>query len=144
MTDSTERLNALLRGEISAVETYNQVLDRTESSALINTLLTCQNDHLQRVEILKSRIVQLGGTPTEASGIWGAFAKLIQGGAAVFGDKAAIDVLEEGEDHGLESYKNEMPKLDSEDLRLVETQLLPAQEQTHRVIRDLKHSMFAA
>ncbi|MFX5964688.1 hypothetical protein ABTE57_19190, partial [Acinetobacter baumannii] len=69
--------------------------------------------------------------------------RLLEGGATAFGEKVAIDMLEEGEDHGLDSYKNELPKLDQDDAQLVETQLLPAQEVTHRAIRDLKHSFQA-
>ena len=144
MADSLDRLNALLRGEISAVETYSQVIERAFSEKLKASLLNCQIDHVQRVKLLKDRIIEHGGIPAEDSGVWGAFAKLMQGGASVFGVKAAIDILEEGEDHGLESYRNEMPRLDEADYMLVETQLLPAQEVTHRVIRDLKHELFAA
>ncbi len=144
MADSLDRLNALLRGEISAVETYSQVIERAFSEKLKTSLLSCQIDHVKRVKLLKNRIVELGGVPAEDSGVWGAFAKMVEGGASVFGEKAAIDMLEEGEDHGLESYRNEMPKLDEADYRLVETQLLPAQEVTHRIIRDLKHEVFAA
>jgi demethoxyubiquinone hydroxylase (CLK1/Coq7/Cat5 family) len=144
MADSLDRLNALLRGEISAVETYSQVIERAFSEELKTSLLNCQIDHVKRVKILKNRIIALGGTPSEDSGIWGAFAKMVEGGASVFGEKAAIDILEEGEDHGLESYRSEIPKLDEADCMLVETQLLPAQEVTHRIIRDLKHQLFAA
>jgi hypothetical protein len=144
MADSTDRLNALLRGEISAVETYSQVIERAFSEKLKTSLLNCQIDHVKRVKLLKNRIIELGGTPAEDSGMWGAFAKMVEGGASVFGEKAAIDILEEGEDHGLESYRTQMPKLDEADYMLVETQLLPAQEVTHRIIRDLKHEVFAA
>jgi bacterioferritin (cytochrome b1) len=144
MADSLDRLNALLRGEISAVETYSQVIERAFSEELKTSLLNCQIDHVKRVKILKNRIIALGGTPSEDSGMWGAFAKMVEGGASVFGEKAAIDILEEGEDHGLESYRSEIPKLDEADCMLVETQLLPAQEVTHRIIRDLKHQLFAA
>ena len=144
MADSIDRLNGFLRGEISAVETYNQVMDRAECDSMKKTLAICQVDHAKRVQLLKNRIEELGGVPAEDSGIWGAVARLLEGGAAVFGQKAAIDMLEEGEDHGIETYRSEMFKLDPENLRLVETQLLPAQEQTHRAIRDLKHEAFAA
>lgn len=144
MAESHERLNALLRGEMSAVETYGQVIEKAETEKLKSALLECQIDHVKRVKLLKNRITELGGIPAEDSGAWGTFARLVEGSAAVFGERAAIDVLEEGEEHGLESYRNEMPKLDEADFRLVETQLLPAQEVTHRIVRDLKHAIFAA
>ena len=138
MTDSIDRLNGLLRGEISAVETYNQVMEKSDCDSMRETLELCQVDHAKRVQILKGRIEQLGGVPAEGSGVWGTMARLFEAGAAAFGLRAALDMLEEGEDHGIETYRTQMFKLDPDELRLVETQLLPSQEQTHRVIRDLK------
>ncbi|HEY9684892.1 MAG TPA: DUF2383 domain-containing protein [Oculatellaceae cyanobacterium] len=138
MSDSIDRLNGFLRGEISAVETYNQVMEKSDCASLRETLAICQVDHAKRVQILKNRIEELGGVPAESSGIWGAVARLFEAGAAAFGVRAALDMLEEGEDHGIESYRSQMFKLEPDDLRLVETQLLPSQELTHRAIRDLK------
>ncbi len=143
MIESIDRLNALLRGEMSAVETYDQAIRKASCDKLSATLCQCRLDHAKRVELLTSRILELGGEPSKDSGIWGAFARLMEGGAVAFGDKAAVDILEEGEDHGLEAYRHEMSQLDGTLLQLVETQLMPAQEQTHRVLRDLKHSMAA-
>jgi demethoxyubiquinone hydroxylase (CLK1/Coq7/Cat5 family) len=138
MPDSIDRLNGFLRGEISAVETYNQVLEKTECSNERETLALCQVDHAKRVQILKNRIESLGGVPAENSGVWGAMARLLEAGAAAIGTKVALDMLEEGEDHGIETYRSQMYKLDPDNLSLVETQLLPSQEQTHRAIRDLR------
>jgi len=39
----------------------------------------------------------------ESSGVWGAFAKLAEKGAEMFGAKAAIDVLEEGDAYAARS-----------------------------------------
>ena len=54
--------------------------------------------------MLRDAIVACGGTPAEGSGAWGTFAKVVEGGAKVFGEKAAVAALEEGEDHGLADY----------------------------------------
>ena len=140
-SDVVDQLNSFLRGELSAVETYRQALERLTSSQASTQLRECLTSHQQRVSLLRSRIQLLGGQPSEDSGAWGAFAKMIEGGAAVFGEKAAIAALEEGEDHGLKDYKADLDKLDSESRRLVESQLLPAQQQTHRALSNLKHTM---
>jgi hypothetical protein len=90
--------------------------------------------------VLKRRVQALGGAPDADSGVWGMFAKLVQGGADVLGERAAIAALEEGEDHGRDDYKRDVNKLDGESRRIVETQILPEQERTHRTLSTLKHT----
>ena len=75
------------------------------------------------------------------SGSWGAFARLVEGGAKTFGEKAAVAALEEGEDHGLKLYRDDLTKLDPASRQLVETDLLPAQERTHQSLSTLKHTL---
>lgn len=99
---SVDQLNSFLRGEMSAVETYQQAIDKLEpSSTSRDQLLVNLKSHQDRVMMLRDAITELGGTPAEGSGPWGAFAKVVEGGAKAFGDKAAVAALEEGEDHGL-------------------------------------------
>lgn len=140
-THSVDTLNELLRGEISAVETYRQALEKLSSSTVRAELEDCRRSHELRVQKLREQVVRMGGQPDDKSGAWGAFAKLVAGGAKVFGEKAAIAALEEGEDHGLRLYKGDMDKLDPVSRMLVETDVLPAQERTHRSLSTLKHAM---
>lgn len=145
MTSDNEKvvdtLNTFLRGEISAVETYRQALQKLNHSASRTQLMDCHLSHEHRVARLRAQVEKLGGQPSDDSGAWGAFAKLIEGGAKILGEKAAISALEEGEDHGLKLYRDELDKLDQESRRLVETDLLPAQERTHRTMSSIKHAM---
>jgi demethoxyubiquinone hydroxylase (CLK1/Coq7/Cat5 family) len=145
MTTDTQQtvdtLNSFLRGEISAVETYRQALERLNHSTSRSQLLDCHLSHEQRIEKLRAQVARLGGQPSDNSGPWGAFAKLVEGGAKIFGEKAAISALEEGEDHGLKLYRDEISKLDQDSRRLVETELLPAQERTHRTMSSIKHAL---
>ncbi len=140
-TEQVNQLNSFLRGEISAVETYRQALNKVDDMRAKTELEQCHMSHQRRVDLLKARIVQLGGEPAQSSGPWGAFAKAAEGTATVFGEKAAIDVLEEGEDHGLKDYQTGLPDLDPGSRALVERELLPAQEQTHRMVSSLKHTL---
>jgi hypothetical protein len=39
--------------------------------------------------MLRSQILRLGGQCDDSSGAWGSFAKLVEGGAKLFGEKAA-------------------------------------------------------
>src|SRR5712671_6360197 len=95
---SVDVLNSFLRGEISAVETYRQALDKIERGPMHAALVECMHSHEGRVRLLTDRIRSIGGDPAKASGPWGAFAKLVEGSAKAFGEKAALSALEEGED----------------------------------------------
>ncbi len=133
-TDVIGSFNSFLRGELSAVETYRQALDKVKETPMRSTLEEALTSHKDRVKELRAKIIELGGTPSDSSGAWGAFAKTIEGGAKAFGVKAAIAALEEGEDHGLADYKRDLEKLDGEARIFVQTKLLPAQESSHRLV----------
>ena len=137
-----DHLNSFLRGEISAVETYGQAIEKLETTPGVSaTLENCRASHAQRVRILRDEILRLGGEPAEGSGPWGAFAKLVEGGAKVFGAQAAIAALEEGEDHGRDDYEAELDELSPEVRRLVESELLPDQLRTHDALSALEKSL---
>lgn len=138
VSQSIETLNSFLRGELSAVETYRQAIDRLSDHPLRQQLQECQRSHQMRVETLNHWIRQLGGEPAESSGIWGAFARLVEGSAKIFGDKAALAALEEGEDHGRNDYWRDLDKLDLESRRFIEYQILPEQERTHSMLSSYK------
>jgi hypothetical protein len=137
-TKSVDILNSFLRGEISAVETYGQVIEKLKD-APIPKLAENQACHSKRVAALRSRVLALGGTPAESSGVWGSLAKLYEGGAKVFGRDAAVAAIEEGEDRGLADYRKSYPDLDAISQDMLRNDLLPAQLRTHAVARDIKH-----
>jgi demethoxyubiquinone hydroxylase (CLK1/Coq7/Cat5 family) len=136
--DTVDALNSFLRGEISAVETYRQAIDKLHDKAEASTLNECLRSHQERVSLLESEIQRRGGKPAQGSGPWGAFAKLLEGGAKLFGVKAAIAALEEGEDHGRDDYKRDAPKLEPDARAFVQQQLMPEQLRTHQAMSTLK------
>jgi uncharacterized protein (TIGR02284 family) len=131
--------STLLRGELSAVETYRQAIEKLGDSPYRQDLEECLRSHLQRVSELRTQILSLGGKPPDGSGAWGALVKLLEGGAKLFGVKAAIAVLEEGEDHGLKEYREALRHLDPA-IRPILERLYADQERTHAVMSRLKHS----
>lgn len=135
---SIDTLNSFLRGEISAVETYRQAIEKLSDHPLRLQLKECQQSHQRRVDALQQWVRQLGGTPSESSGVWGAFAKAFEGSAKVFGVKAAVAALEEGEDHGRDDYRRDLDQLDTESRRFIENQILPEQERTHSLLSSYK------
>jgi hypothetical protein len=66
---------------------------------------------------------------------------LVEGGAKVFGEKAAIAALEEGEDHGRDDYQRDVKELDSEARSFVEQNIVPEQVRTHRAMSQLKKQL---
>lgn len=137
-----EALNELLRGEISAVESYDQALERlADDAALRADLQSCRASHAERVQRLRATIVQLGGKPSETSGPWGAFVKMAEGAARALGKKAALAMLEEGEEHGLKEYHQNLDKLVGDTRMLVASELLPAQRRTHEAVSAIHDTM---
>lgn len=140
---SIDQLNTFLRGELSAVETYRQALEKVKDAAILTVLRECQESHSERVRTLTEQVATFGGKPDKDSGAWGTFAKLVEGTATAFGDKAAVSALEEGEDHGLKDYKGDLKDLDPTAQQLISQRMLPAQEKTHRAMSTLKKSLAA-
>ncbi|MFT3926710.1 MAG: DUF2383 domain-containing protein [Myxococcales bacterium] len=134
--DTVNHLNSFLRGELSAVEAYRQAIKKLPSHQAI--LQACEQSHSTRVSELSDEIRPRGGTPAQTSGLWGQFAMAVEGTATALGEKTAIAVLEEGEDHGRDDYRRDMKDLDIEARQLVETRLLPEQKRTHDAISALK------
>lgn len=122
-------LNSLLRGEISAVETYNQAITHLANEP-VTDLIANRNCHSKRVDLLRSTIAQHGGTPDATSGLWGSFTKLVEKSAALISAKTVIAALEEGEDRGLAQYRKP-GDLDPASIQLIHTVLLPRQLETH-------------
>lgn len=140
-THVSDELNGVLQGEIAAVETYRQALEKIEESAVREVLDSCMNCHADRVLSITQKVLELGGVPVTSSGPWGAFAKVMEGGAMVFGDKACVAMLEEGEDKGMADYKRLLIDSDS-NVRGVAQNLMYLQEGTHGKMRKLKHRTF--
>jgi uncharacterized protein (TIGR02284 family) len=134
-------LNSFLRGEISAVETYRQAIEKVSQPQLQSQLQACMQSHSQRVQALSEQIRTLGGSPATSSGVWGSFAKAVEAGAKTFGEKAAVAALEEGEDHGRNDYRRDLDKLEGSVRQFVQSNLIPEQQRTHDTMSALKKSL---
>ena len=106
----TDDLNTCLRSELSAIETYRQALEKFRADygqhqgfQQLSQMLRDHEDAASRVTAL---VQQHGGTPSQDSGAWGTWSKTVMGTAKLFGDKAALKALKEGEESGLEEYRD--------------------------------------
>ncbi|MEJ7734540.1 MAG: DUF2383 domain-containing protein [Polyangiaceae bacterium] len=136
--EAVANLNECLRGELSAVESYELALTAANDLEVVRVLRQLRDHHEQRVLSLRDCIREHGGQPVESSGAWGVFARLVQRGADLFGDRAATRALEEGEAHGLEVYEKQAQDFHPDVRALVERELLPAQRTTHELCKSLQ------
>jgi hypothetical protein len=135
------KLNHFLRGEMAAVEVYKmaiEAVERLSNTTFHQELAVCMESHVRGVGMLRDWIMLHGGEPARDAGMWGTFAKLVEGGARAFGEKAALGALAEGEDRGLDDYRSVEPKLDLEARNFLLSQVIPEQEKTHVTVSSLK------
>lgn len=132
-------LNSLLRGEISAVDTYTQCIEKLDDREASRRLEALRRSHAIRRDQLNNHILLLGGTPETTAGLWGAMTSLLEGGATILGEKAALKVLQEGELHGLRRYEA-VKNVSSATRSFISNTLLPEQQQTAEALAALvKH-----
>jgi hypothetical protein len=136
-----DELNSLLRGELAAAETYRETINQFPHSVHSAEFAQCEASHQRRANLIRGEITRIGGTPSETSGAWGAFAKLVTRGADLMGETAAIAVLEQGEDIGLSDYRKDLNDLHLTTRRLIVLELAPEQVRTHQIISALKTSL---
>jgi hypothetical protein len=125
----TAKLHALRRGELAAVETYRQAILKEGSPA--NELGAIRSEHEDAAEQLRMRIEALGEQADATSGVWGDFAKAVEGAAKILGNKAALMALKTGEQHGVDEYEEALrdPDLDAGSKDLIRDKLLPRQRE---------------
>jgi uncharacterized protein (TIGR02284 family) len=129
--EAITQLNSLLRGEISAAETYRMAIDKvadSDNAANAGLLREIQEEHGRAAQGIRDRIRELGGEASDSSGAWGAWAKTVQGTMNLFGDAAALKSLKEGEEHGLKDYQEAVEDVDPSSAQLIQNQLIPAQQ----------------
>jgi uncharacterized protein (TIGR02284 family) len=104
-TTAIDTMNSLLRGELSATETYQQALAKLDNGPGSAELQRIHVEHRTAANEFRQHVHQLGGKPDQGSGAWGTFAKAVEGAATMLGNKAALKALKEGEEHGIASYE---------------------------------------
>lgn len=129
-TKRTEWLHRLLRGQLSAVETYTQGAEKCKGASCAAEVQTILSEHRETADTLAQHIRQRGETPDTSSGVWGSWATLVTGTATLFGDAATFKVLKEGEEHGLKEYEAALADehLDAECKTLILNTLIPRQK----------------
>lgn len=107
---TADDLNRCLRSELSAIETYRQALEKHRQQygqePQFQQLSRMLQEHEDAAARLRTLVQQRGGTPSTDSGAWGTWSKTVMGAAKLFGDKAPLKALKEGEESGLKAYQD--------------------------------------
>ena len=147
-TEGVGQLNSLLRGEISAAETYRMAIDKiadsTTTVANAGLLREIQEEHGRAAQGLRDRIRELGGEAADSSGAWGVWAKTVQGTMNLLGDASSLKALKEGEEHGLKDYQEALDDVDATSAQLIQNQLIPAQQRHINLLDQLINSVGTA
>ncbi len=114
-------LNAILRGELAAVNAYQRALRTAEGAGAADAweILRFASEHQRTVAALQGAVRELGGTPANEAATWGAFALLR--------DTATLRELLAGEMSGLEMYQAATGFLEGPAHELVTLELIPRQ-----------------
>ncbi len=99
-------LDEILRGEISAVEAYEQVEEKVRKDPEVYRLREFRNDHAQAVRYWTEQSSSSGMKPEESSSIWGTAVEAFVGLSKLVGEETALRALKKGEEHGLSNYKS--------------------------------------
>lgn len=136
-----KQVDELIRGEISAVESFDTVINKIKDASELTKLSELRQDHVRAVENLKKFAAGEVLGNTDSSGPWGTFTTAFAGGASFFGDKAAITALKVGEEHGLNEYKEALADdgIRPEVKELIRSELIPNQERHLAVIENYLH-----
>ncbi|MDQ8199990.1 DUF2383 domain-containing protein [Pelagicoccus enzymogenes] len=119
--------NQLLRGEMSAVETYGKAIEKFAREPEATVFIQIRDLHERSVEQLRSQVELMSGVPSDSSGSWGMLVNAVQATANVMGKGSALEVLKRGEVYGMRDYEEALGKsdLDEASSKLIRDVLLP-------------------
>lgn len=124
-----DHLNKVLRGELSAVSAYEQVIKKFAQEPEIYRLIAIREEHDDSVRALRAMISHEGAFPDDDPGLWGTVVKAVVGAGKLFGNAPALSALKQGEEYGLRLYEDlANENLNVEDLRVIRSKLIPRQE----------------
>ena len=132
--------NKLLRGELSAIETYTQAVSSFGADREAGTLRHILAVHEENASRLRQHIAEMGGEPSFTSGVWGGLMKAIEGGALALGESPALAVLQAGEEYGVHQYDEALknPEVMEEIKNVIRQHMLPRSEENVTTLLRLK------
>lgn len=142
---SIDKIEKLLKNELTASETYHQALEKFEEENQRREIAFLQpiyEEHTEAVSDLQRKIQEMGGTPTSDSGLWGSWSEAVMSGAGLLGKNTMLNALLAGEKSGLDDYEKaaQDPDIPSEMSSLIQRRFVNAQQENIRAINRLLDS----
>lgn len=126
----TDTCNALLRGELSAIETYTQAIEKFSANSSDSPLERIREDHETSAASLRELIGESGDETATDSGLWESIATSVEGAASLLDESPALTLLQQGEKHGITECENALDddELDDSVKDFIRDELLPSQK----------------
>ena len=133
------QMDDLIRGEMSAVKSYDTILADMKDGAEKTKLEKIRANHETAVEKLKGFASKEVKEDTKSAGAWGSFATVWTSGAKLMGNKTALKALTQGEEHGITEYKEALDdaSIKPELKQMIRTQFIPKQEEHLKTIKSM-------
>lgn len=133
------QMDDLIRGEMAAVRSYTALLKDMKDDKVKKDLEKIKADHEVAVSKLKGFASADVKEDTTSAGAWGTFATTWTKGAKLIGNETALKALKQGEEHGVDEYKEALAddKIQPELKQMIKTQFLPKQEEHIKSINAL-------
>lgn len=141
---NTEALNALLRSEMSAVDTYTEAMGKFNDQLVIADLQKIRDEHSRAVRELRDHVVRSGGRPSDAPRAWGMFASALEGETSEVSPATVLAALRQGEECSVCEYEAALEREMHPDCqRTIRTDLILAcrnhVEELNRLLGGMKH-----
>lgn len=130
----------LLRGELSAVETYNRALEKFTRDPARALLRSIRADHQDSATFLGARIASHAPHPRGGYDLWGKLAKGLDGFAELFGETRSLMAFEAGEAAGIDDCLSALadPDVIEEIKTAIRTVVLPRLRRHVDTLRTLR------
>lgn len=138
--DSGDALNRLLRHELTAIDTYQCVID-TFDGRLETQLNPILEGHQQRAAYLNDHLLALGKKRNHKVGFWGVLMSMTDSSGTLLDLQTVLAALAEMEGHGVSDYRRELCHLDDLTRVQVEAELLPGQERAVAAVATAKSAL---
>ena len=130
-TEPTQ-LDDLIRGELAALQAYDQALKDVKEPKQREKLQAIRNNHEKAVSKLSKYVASKPELleDTKDAGPWGTFAKAWTKTRSFTGNEGALKALIDGEEHGIEEYQEALDddSVPKELKQAIKSDMLPQQK----------------
>lgn len=136
------QLDDLIRGEMSAVKAYDVAIQDLKNGNERTTLIRIRDGHKAAVTKLNKYAKNKPEVKEDVKtvGPWGTFAKAWVKGATLISNNAALTALKQGEEHGVDEYKEALADdtIGNDLKNEIRASMLPSQERHIETLKALR------